>query len=177
MWRMSEQLTRIGRGVPGDQPPRSGRRWPIRFVVGLAAFGAVLVFLGAVYVFGRPQSAAPSALPTSTDKPSVDFGVEATCALAIPVGTTAAGFILAIVDRPDGATIDWAKLDKTITDLNTVRSIAPMEMRDDIQSITDSLIELQMRYNGTWSHAGTMDLTAARSAGLRLAARCAPYAR
>lgn len=167
---MTEQLTRIGRGVPGA-------RKPYRKISSLVLAGAImlaaLVMLTVALIVNRddPPAAAPQ-VPVA----SATIDVKGACAVLVPVLSTGADVFVDIAEKPDGSTVDWAGLEATIRDLQAIRPITPVDMHQDIQSQIDPLIELKQRHDGVLAGNGTMNLAEFRASGLRLGARCAQFA-
>ncbi len=62
--RAMTEVTRIGRGVPGARQPRPQQRLPLQWWLAFGAFGALLVFLGSIYVFGGDDREPAVVVPT-----------------------------------------------------------------------------------------------------------------
>lgn len=168
---MTEQLTRIGRGVPGVQ--KTYRKMPSLILAGAITFAA-LVMLTVALITNPSGGGDRAVLPAiAATTPAVD--VRGACAVLIPLMTSSTKIVRDVIDHPDGSTVDWAKLDRVIGDLQAIRPISPTELRGDVQSQIDPLFELQQRHNGTWAGTDTMDLSDYRSSGLRISAWCAQY--
>lgn len=168
---MTDQVTRIGRGVPTPPPPEP-RRKASSWIVAAAVVFAVAVF-GTVALLTNPP-AQQAAAPAQTTAATVD--AKGVCMVLVPVLATSTDIIAGLAANTDGSTVNWKTLEQTIADLQAVRPLAPVELRDDIQYQIDPLVELKQRHDGVWAGSATMDMTDYRASGLRLSAWCGQYA-
>lgn len=178
---MTDDVTRIGRGVPGGTRPTPEAEPPKRRTTALLVSGGVVVGLGlaVLLVFGRSlfgvvQAGSPPQVPMpAVSSPSAKvLDEQATCVLLVPVATDAATVVSAVIANPNNA--DWAKVQKTYDDLKLISDMAAPELRDDIGQTTATLAQLL-----SLSRTGgkmTFDMTDFKAAGLRIGARCAKYA-
>lgn len=172
---MSNDVTRIGRPPQAPPPaPELKRRKELLIllaglVLGVAAAG---IYFGARLLNREPDAVPQVPMPSGPNFKVLD--VPATCVLLIPIAKDGADAVTAMVQHPDGSTVDWAKVDKAIRDLNLTKEVAAPELHDDIGQQAATLSQLaSMRKTGVNM---TLDLTAFRSSGLRIGARCGQYA-
>lgn len=140
-------------------------------VIGVGVAGVLF----APKIFAARPSAAPPAQAPMPSSPSLKvLDVKGTCVLLVPVAQDGANAVLALAAKPDGSTIDWAKVQKTHDDLRLIAEVAAPELRDDIGQQAALLSQLlSMKKTGTNM---TLDLDDFRTSGLRIGARCAEFA-
>lgn len=176
---MSNELIRIGKPPQAPaQKPWARRRQGLLFTsagvfIGVAV--AVVFVISGRLQDGAPASSLPdsawSVSPTPTLKP---LDVHGACVLLLPTLQSGADAVRDLAAAPDGSRVDWPELDKTVADLKTIAAVTPQDLRDDVgQQIATLSAFLDMRATGSNM---TVDLMDFRASGLRLAARCAPYA-
>jgi hypothetical protein len=115
---------------------------------------------------------ANTSAPATTSSTKNGVGEHGTCVLLVPTLRDAQIQVLSIVDHPDGSALDRARLATLLDDFITIKDIAPAHMADDIAAQHET-IRLVNLADGK---KRTIDLEPFRASGLRLAARCAPYA-
>lgn len=179
--RVTDDVTRIGRGVPipaqPEQPTVSPRRRQPLLIALAAVFVGVGVVAGLFFtgVIGRGGTAAPPPqvpMPAPSSASLRVLDEQATCVLLVPAATDAGHLTLAVVSDPNKA--DWAKVQKTYDNLTLIAAMSSPELRDDANQIAAMLSQLL-----SLSRTGgkmTFDMSDFKSAGLRIGARCAKYA-
>lgn len=177
---MTDDVTRIGRGVPTSSRPEpaaapSSRR-PQPLLIALAAvfigvgLAAGLYFTGVIGPNAAPPPQVPMPIASSPDLKVLDE--RAACVLLVPVVTDAGNLAFGALADPNKA--DWPKVQQTYDNLKLMAAMSPAELRDDVGQISTMLLQLltMSRTGGTM----TFDTGDFKSAGLRIGARCAKYA-
>jgi len=167
---MSDGYERVG--APPVAPRKTARRrriWPV--LLGLAISFALLGAVGVAVMLGWRVASDPQ--PAAARVAMDEAG---TCALLIPALSDVTDDILAVVKYPDGSTVDWARVEKTIGDLKTIRDVAPEHMSKDIDNQIGPMENLLARHNGTAPN-GDLVLEDLRASGLVLGGRCLKYGR
>jgi hypothetical protein len=145
--------------------------------LGIALIGASVLFprlVGSIDTMEPPSSTSPKALASVTPPARVPLGEQASCIRLVPAATDGTAAIRAIVQQPDGSTVDWPNLRETITELKDIRGVAPPTLTADIDSQLKALEHLLALGEG--HGRGRLELDAYRAAGLRIADRCGRYA-
>ena len=118
-----------------------------------------------------PASGRPSPTPAYT---GVRLDERSACVLAVPMLQQALDAVATIEARPDGSTVDQAKLDGTITALRRLVDAAPADMRDDLTNVLHPLEQIRAALDG--HGARTIDTDRMRLSGQALTVRCRKYA-
>lgn len=149
--------------------PRSTRKLAL-IGIGIAAV-AVLAALGgiggAMFFDKLSGSAAPSPSVSRVDE-------EGTCAVLIPTGREVVDHIIAFAAKPDGSTTDWAEVEETVRDLETIRAMSAPDFHADIDAQIGPLKQMLEVHSGGADRE--ISFTELRAAGLHIAARCMQYA-
>lgn len=164
---MTDQLIRIGKGPKGPRVKRPAHYW----IVAAAVLISVSALIVVVYIWGPAQK--PMAIAPQQPLATATVDIKGACAVLIPVMSDSADQILLLSQQPDGSTVNWDAIDKTIDNLRAVRPIVPVDMHADVQAQIDLLVDLKQRHDGVLPGSATIDFTEFRGSGLRIGARCA----
>lgn len=161
--------------APAARP--GGRRWAL-VAAGLVI--AVVVVLGGLWAgITAARNDVSGAMPASWSSPSpavvIPLSEEAACYALVPLIGDALEDVDAVMAKPDGSTVDWQRLDRTIAGLQAAAASAPSDMRSDVESHLAPLVQLRGLREGT-STGQSLALGGYRDAALRLLGRCEQYA-
>lgn len=148
-----------------------------RLIAAIAATSALaIIAIALAFSLGWTKADTPTTANSSpSPSPSPKgLGEEATCVLLLPTLKDVQVQVQAIVDKPDGTTVDFARVGTLIKDLETIRQVAPADMSTDINAQAAPLTALIEASRGGKS---TIPLEEFRASGFRLVGRCAPYAK
>jgi uncharacterized protein YcgI (DUF1989 family) len=165
---MSDDTTRVGTRLVKRQSRRLSLVLLAVAATGLIALGAI----AAAYYFGGDLADAEAISSPSASAQALDE--QGTCVLIVPAGGEAADLIVEFAAHPDGSATDWAKMQQVVDNLKTIKNIAVLDMRADVEAHIKPLEQLlEIHRTGNNQAVNFEDI---RSSGLRTAARCMKYA-
>lgn len=132
---------------------------------------AAIVFSAAYWLAHKSVTPTAATASPSPSPSRVVTTAKGTCALLIPTGQRVADQILALAAHPDGSTMDWSVVEKSVDDLTTIKDMSDSTWSTDIDAQIEPLQQLLEVHSGGPNR--TLNLEGLRASGLRIAGRCA----
>lgn len=174
---------------PTSHPPK---KRPVGLIVAAAAAGVVVLIAAAVAITvaatrSKPSAVTAAATPVGQAAPTTPAAQATTavpappplddsaaCVMLVPTAQAAADVVIALANQPDGSTVDQTKLANAISNFASIEDVAPAELKPDIETQLLTLRDIDAIFHGAPNR--TLAFDDFKASGLRIAARCAPYA-